>query len=637
MANVDHMPRNCISLALACGVSMVLLARSARADVTPRISVTQHGDFVLMGNTLAQDCASAVVPPVVGTVGACGNNTSDTAPDVFWQANDPGSAVANTSIGVTDARSTAVLQLPAGASVTFARLFWSAATTRNATTGDLTVLVERVGSDAFSRPVVGDGTVVVTPPGQDLSFYQSSADVTALVQQHGPGPYRVGGVDTISLLNLDEQTTYAAWSMVVFYTLPSAPLRRLVLFDGLASITPGGADETATLSGFLIPPAPFDAKVGVVTYEGDNSLVGDSLLVDGTPLSDALNPANNFFNGTRSFLGAPVSVAGDLPQTTGGPGSLSSADIDVVDGSAVLSPGQSSAELTITTTGDFYNVGVLVASVTTFSPELTAVKAVSNVSRPGSSTYVAGDTIEYTITVTNTGTDGSINTTLADPIPPGLTYLPGSLRITAGPNAGALTDPADTDQGEFDGIDNAVSVRLGTGANGITGGSLAIGESTTVAFRATINLDFTGLIPNSALISGGGESGGGTNEFPSDGDPNVPGPQPVVIIVPGRISPPPPPDDGGLSGSDSGTPGNDSGAQGNDAGTADGATDAPGARLSASASSGGGGCGCAVASHSGSEELAGIGLLALAGIGAAARSGRRRRPANRRPGQVISR
>ena len=60
-----------------------------------------------------------------------------------------------------------------------------------------------------------------------------------------------------------------------------------------------------------------------MTYEGDDSLTGDSLSFNGVKLSDALNPQDNFFNGTHSWLGTAVSNVGDLPQLTGAARSVS--------------------------------------------------------------------------------------------------------------------------------------------------------------------------------------------------------------------------------------------------------------------------------------------------------------------------
>ncbi len=71
----------------------------------------------------------------------------------------------------------------------------------------------------------------------------------------------------------------------------------------------------------------------------------DGISYKGNVLSNALNPADNFFNGTRSNLGAPVSNAGDLPRLTGGINSNPGLDIDVVDVTPFLSPGDSSTQV----------------------------------------------------------------------------------------------------------------------------------------------------------------------------------------------------------------------------------------------------------------------------------------------------
>ncbi len=91
-----------------------------------RYQTSQVGDVAMIGNTLGQDCRSQVPAPVLGTVGACGSNTSDRGADIYWQSDGPGVAAANNAITVANARSTAILNLPAGATVTYARLYWSA-------------------------------------------------------------------------------------------------------------------------------------------------------------------------------------------------------------------------------------------------------------------------------------------------------------------------------------------------------------------------------------------------------------------------------------------------------------------------------------------------------------------------------
>jgi hypothetical protein len=284
----------------ACAAAVALatcaLASGDARAAALRYQVNQKGDFVLIGNTLGYDCGAGVPAPLVGTVGACGNNTTDTAPDIFWQSNDSGgTAAASTSITLAQSQSTAVLSIPTGATITYARLYWSA----SRATPDTSVTVDRVGTGAFSTTVTADATATATSSSNQV-YYQSTADVTTLVQTNGTGQYRISGVDGVSLINLANDTVYTAWSMVVFYSLSTDPPRNLTIFDGLDLINSQGAAVTVTLNGFLVPNAGFDAKLGAITYEGDDQLTGDALSWNGVALSDALNPANNFFNGTRS-------------------------------------------------------------------------------------------------------------------------------------------------------------------------------------------------------------------------------------------------------------------------------------------------------------------------------------------------
>ncbi len=508
-------------------------AAPARASAV-RYQVDQHGDFVLLGNTLGRDCGAGVPNPVVGTVGACGNNTSDTAPDVFWQAADSGAAAADTTVTNAQARSTAMLVLPAGAAITYARLYWSASL---AGPPDATAVLERPAtSDAFSTTITADASFTATS-STSITYYESTADVTALVQAHGAGAYRVGGVSATDLLNLNNDTVYAAWAMVVFYRLDGDPQRNLTVFDGLDLINSTGPSVTDTLSGFLVPNAGFDAKLGVVTYEGDDQFTGDSLSWNGTALSDALNPANNFFNGTHSRLGVAVSNAGDLPQLTGGARSMSGIDLDVVDVTARVSRGQTSATITASTNQDFYLLGLFVTSISTYKPDFSgATKTVVDLNTHPNGAVLPGDVIEYTISATNTGNDGATNVVLNDVVPTGLTFVPGSIRVLSGANTGTKTDAAGDDQGEYLSASRTVRVRLGTGANGTSGGTMAINDSVSVAFRATVTSTDNGLIENQAVITASGASGAPPADYVSDGNGGGPGAPPTPITVDGCAS-----------------------------------------------------------------------------------------------------
>ncbi|RKG86455.1 DUF11 domain-containing protein [Corallococcus sp. CA049B] len=501
---------------VSCLVLLALLPQVASAAPALRYQVDQRGDFVLFGNTLSQECRSGTPAPLVGTVGACGSNITDQASDVHW-TTDGLTAFADTSVDPADTKSQAVLVLPAGAVVTYARLYWGAVRSVPSRTGPTqpgtSVTLSRVGAGAFTTAVTADSSRSISSSGNYT--YQSTADVTALVQQRGTGAYLLAGADTLDFRNVDDTLPYSGWAMVVFYRLASEPLRNLTLFDGLDAVS-SGVSATATLSGFLVPASGYTAKLGVIAYEGENSFSGDALNFNGVALSDAQNPVNNFFNGTRSRLGVAQSNEGDLPRFAGTPGTTEGLDLDVVDITSRVSAGQTSATVSATSTADQYLLGAFITSISTQKPDfIQTVKSVAPVSPRPDGSLRGGDVLEYTVQTTNTGDDSGILTVLTDNLPSNVTYVPGTLRVTTGANAGAKTDATGDDQGDYDAANRRLTVRLGTGANATQGGVINIGASTTVMFRVTINVGAAGSIDNQALVRSTGQQGAPETTFPS--------------------------------------------------------------------------------------------------------------------------
>jgi uncharacterized repeat protein (TIGR01451 family) len=509
-------------------VALVAGAWAGPADAAPalRVQVDQHGDFLLIGNTLGIECDVGTPAPVVGTIaaGSCNQaaaNITDTAPDLYWRSDAPGSGMAIADINTTaaQARSTAVLTVPVGATVTHAFLYWAAKNDTNI--ADTQVTLDRPGAGGFSQTINAVQSFV---PNFN-NTYQSVADITALVQANGSGAYRVSDIDVGPAVNINDTVIFGGWAMVVFYQRATDPLRNLAIFDGLDPVAMG-MNQTATLSGFLVPTLGFTGKLGVIAYEGDNLIPGDQLFFNGgAALFDAQNPADNFFNGTRSLLGAPVSVAGDLPQLTGTPQSMGGMDLDVIDVTAKLSGGQTSAQVDATSTGDVYYLGCWITSVSTFRPDFTtSTKTVTDVN---GGTTIPGDVLQYTVTINNTGNDASVNTVLTDLLPTGVTYVPGSLQI-----AGAgKTDAAGDDQGEYTVATRTVTARLGAGATAAAGGSIAVGGSTTVSFQVTVNAGVSGNISNQAVIAAAGQLGAPAANTPTDGNGPAVGSPPTTTVV----------------------------------------------------------------------------------------------------------
>jgi len=134
------------------------------------------------------------------------------------------------------------------------------------------------------------------------------------------------------------------------------------------------------------------------------------------------------------------------------------------------------------------------------APCLVVDKSVQNLADRNPA--LPGDTVRYSVTVSNHGGIGAVSSVATDALPAGVSYVPGSLAITAGVGSGALTDAAGDDAGEYDAGARQVTVRLGAGADAVDGGSIADGTSVTFRFDATVDATTTPLtIVNTASTS----------------------------------------------------------------------------------------------------------------------------------------
>ena len=150
---------------------------------------------------------------------------------------------------------------------------------------------------------------------------------------------------------------------------------------------------------------------------------------------------------------------------------------------------------------------------------------------------VAGDVLQYEISIANGGPANAEDVELADAIPAHVTYVPGSLRVLSGPGAGPKTDAAGDDQGTLVPTPQAVRFLLGEGATAVYGGSLPAGSATSVRFQVIVNTGVAGgtIISNQAFVSyldfGTGQQG--TTPSTPPGGPPEGAPTVVTVAVPG--------------------------------------------------------------------------------------------------------
>ena len=259
------------------GTGLVTLGGSPAGAATrafaTRFSTNAQGDIAFVANTLLK-CDVNVTGCSAALAATNGNNAS------FNNNNYSMIVVDTDGDSSTTNSSSANLLLPPGATVLFARLYW----------GAVSSAVSR-GTVKFKTPSTGYATLTTTAiDDSGASAYQASIDVTAAVQAAMSGTYTVGNVALTT-----GGGSHAGWSMVVAYADPAGTMRNLTVFDGFQAVS--GTAVTINVAGFLTPPVgPVNTQLGVVAYEGDQGTTGDQLFLNGTAMTDAVNPSNNFFN-----------------------------------------------------------------------------------------------------------------------------------------------------------------------------------------------------------------------------------------------------------------------------------------------------------------------------------------------------
>jgi uncharacterized repeat protein (TIGR01451 family) len=463
--------------ALALGFTLLLFGvvppRVANATVlrpfAVRYTSNQPGDITIAANTL-ETC-----PPAAATCAAALNRTA-----VGGNLDDNNYAMKFVDVdadATTFDSSQATLVLPAGATVLFAGLYWVGATVGPTAPPN----VAAIGTVKFQVPGGAYQTVTSTQTDHDPTgeqSYQGFADMTAQVKAAGPGVYAVANVQSATGANMD-----AGWALVVAYGDPSQPARNLTVFDGFALVNNAAAPVSFSVNGFTTPlSGAVNTKLGVVASDGDAGQTGDSMSLNGNILSNGLNPATDFFNSSISNLGANITSRNPADINTLG------LDADIVSANGILGNGARSATINLTTGGEAYWPGVVTFVTDLYSPQITPTKTVTDLN---GGVVERGDILEYTVDAANTGEDAAGGVIVTDPIPANTTYVPGSLVIASGPNAGAKSDTAGNDQAEYAGAAHKVVFRLGTGADGSSGGVIAaagqVNDQSSFRFEVRVN------------------------------------------------------------------------------------------------------------------------------------------------------
>ena len=294
---------------------------------------------------------------------------------------------------------TAYLDVPLGATVLSAQLYWAGSGTM-----DSTVRFENQDISAgrrYSSNTVGGG----------FRYFGGAADVTAIVKAKGSGTYNFSGL-TVSNGSpwCASQGVLGGFSLLVVYAHPTQPERVLNLYEGFRYVQ--NAEVVVKASNFrwnrTAYPVREKARIGHITWEGDSTLAqdGERLLFEGTEMTDSLNPEGNQFN-SRSNInndGASYGI-----------------DFDAYDTSVTVWAGYDAAVTTRYRTGqDMVILNAEVLVVPTMPVSDLSIALVRNTA------LKVGVDAQYTVTVTNNGPYTEAGpVTVSNTLPAGMSYVSG--------------------------------------------------------------------------------------------------------------------------------------------------------------------------------------------------------------------
>ncbi len=184
----------------------------------------------------------------------------------------------------------------------------------------------------------------------------------------GNGNYTVSGVAATPGNEknwLCGQWAYAGWSLIIIYSCPTESPHQLFIYDTFyyADL---GSRQTFEMTGFLAPEDTTGSHLTCFVGEGDEGYKGDTIKLNNVTLSNDLSPADNVWN----------SRSGGLMQTTQ---PYVGIDIDTFNVSAIIHAGDTSANLTLETPNEIFDLVYIIVSFRTIREEieLTPVRIIT--------------------------------------------------------------------------------------------------------------------------------------------------------------------------------------------------------------------------------------------------------------------
>jgi uncharacterized repeat protein (TIGR01451 family) len=473
--------------------------------------IQQKGSIVFISNAAAS----------CGALAGCGTSQNENPPAGTGRDNSYSMSYINIDAATAGIfmSSSDSLNLPNCSEISWAGLYWGAAiatTTVGYNARDSVKL--KVNTGAYLN-LKAD---TLWDSGASFTTYHCFKNITSIVKANG-----IKARYTLANMPFSQATgNFGGWTIVVVFKNDLMDMRNLTVFSGLANVSSTATSNLVDIpiNGFLTPPTgPVTFELGMVVYDGDRASTGDSLLFKGgvagafVPVSDALHNSNDVFNSTISNNGVLTPFRNPSYRNTLGYDANIFRPVNTAKN--FLNNSITSATIrqrTVPSTGETYLTQVVTSAIDVYEPDMKVVNKVTDIN---GGILSPGDTLEYTLTLKNIGSDIALSTVFEDTMGFNILYVPNSIRVTVGPNAAAVpkTDGTDTDQASYNAATRSIKVNIGTGANGTTGGQMVNSptgvDSTIVKFRATVTTECTKLacdntVSNRAFLKGIGQVSG---------------------------------------------------------------------------------------------------------------------------------
>lgn len=445
-----------------------------------RNTVNVRGNFDMIGNT-----------NLVCVANCPGTPTTNNPAVVMGYASVDGTTINSSSANFT---------LPAGATVNWAGLYWGGS--YNSTFGGITNPSTALNLQQVQLREPGAGTYTTVNAGvtntETTSFagwstFMSFSDVTTIVQGAGSGTYTVADIPLIT--GSAFTGPFGGWTMVIIYEDPADITRSVSVWDGF-DFFGFGANDAFTVTGLLTPSTgAFDTDAGYFGFDGEANQIGDFVSINGTPLSNVLNPANNTLNSTISKFG--VDVGGRNPNLAFNWGM----DIDIFDATGFVPNNATTLNVGLGSANEGIWGGVFAVSTEVAFPAVAS----KNFS-PTAIGYGEESTVTIVLDNPSTGVDLT-NLSLVDNLPTGMS-------ISTSPNAtsscgGTISAVSGSDNFTISGVSllagnsctftfDVIGTQVGNLSNTVSSGDISNDQNIPLAgtTTGTLNVIIRTIITN---------------------------------------------------------------------------------------------------------------------------------------------